>query len=133
MRVVVIQTVRKDVWDYDLGSQGSLVDFPAANGTVPALILPSKQGDIYILDRRTGQRIVRSDAFVPHENTFARPTAQGVRIAPGIQGGSNWQPMSYSPDALEAMPMLGPSTPGAVDPVRARARICGSSSGPERS
>jgi len=49
------QAVRNDVWDYDLGSQGTLVDFPIANGTVPALVLPSKQGDIDVLDRRTGQ------------------------------------------------------------------------------
>jgi quinoprotein glucose dehydrogenase len=49
------QTVRIDVWDYDLGSQGTLVDFPTANGPVPALVLPSKQGDIYVLDRRTGK------------------------------------------------------------------------------
>lgn len=46
------QTVHKDVWDYDLGSQVTLVDLP--DGT-PAVILPSKQGDIYILDRRTGK------------------------------------------------------------------------------
>jgi quinoprotein glucose dehydrogenase len=49
------QAVRKDVWDYDLGSQGTLVDFPTPNGPVPAIVLPSKQGDIYILDRRTGR------------------------------------------------------------------------------
>lgn len=49
------QTVRKDVWDYDLGSQATLIDFPTAAGPVPALVLPSKQGDIYILDRRTGR------------------------------------------------------------------------------
>lgn len=48
------RTVHKDVWDYDLGSQASLVDFPTAAGPVPAVVLPSKQGDIYILDRRTG-------------------------------------------------------------------------------
>ena len=48
------QTVHVDVWDYDLGSQGTLIDFPTANGAVPALLLPSKQGDMYILDRRTG-------------------------------------------------------------------------------
>jgi len=45
------QTVRRDVWDYDLGSQASLVDW---QGT-PAVILPSKQGDIYILNRETGE------------------------------------------------------------------------------
>lgn len=49
------QTVRHDVWDYDLGSQGTLVDFPTASGSVPALLLPSKQGDMYVLDRRTGR------------------------------------------------------------------------------
>ncbi len=49
------QTVHKDVWDYDLGSQATLVDYPTPAGVVPALVLPSKQGDLYVLDRRTGQ------------------------------------------------------------------------------
>lgn len=49
------QTVRRDVWDYDLGAQATLIDFPSAAGAVPALVLPSKQGDIYVLDRRTGR------------------------------------------------------------------------------
>src|SRR3546814_10007152 len=49
------QAVKKDVWDYDFGAQATLVDFPTAGGAVPALILPSKQGDIYVLDRRTGK------------------------------------------------------------------------------
>ena len=45
------QTVKKDVWDYDIGSQPSLVDY---HGTA-ALLVPSKQGDLYILDRATGR------------------------------------------------------------------------------
>jgi quinoprotein glucose dehydrogenase len=49
------QTVHNDVWDYDLGSQATLVDFPTAAGAVPAVVLPSKQGDIYVLNRATGQ------------------------------------------------------------------------------
>jgi quinoprotein glucose dehydrogenase len=49
------QTVHMDVWDYDLGSTATLVDFPTAAGVVPALVLPSKQGDLYVLDRRTGK------------------------------------------------------------------------------
>src|SRR3546814_8342377 len=49
------QTVHKDVWDYDLGSTATLVDVPVAGASVPAIILPSKQGDIYVLDRRTGR------------------------------------------------------------------------------
>src|SRR5581483_6004852 len=39
---------------YDLGSQPSLVNFPTDHGDVPSLILPSKTGQIYVLDRRTG-------------------------------------------------------------------------------
>jgi quinoprotein glucose dehydrogenase len=52
------QTVYRDVWDYDLGSQATLIDYPGPDGTVPALVLPSKQGDLYILDRRTGAPLV---------------------------------------------------------------------------
>ena len=62
------QTVRYDVWDYDLGSQATLVDFPTNDGAVPAVILASKQGDIYVLDRRTGE------ALTPVEE---RPVPQG--------------------------------------------------------
>ncbi|ALC12422.1 membrane-bound PQQ-dependent dehydrogenase, glucose/quinate/shikimate family [Sphingopyxis sp. 113P3] len=49
------QAVKKDVWDYDFGAQATLIDFPGPEGATPALVLPSKQGDIYILDRRTGR------------------------------------------------------------------------------
>ena len=51
------QTVHKDVWDYDLGSQATLIDYPTEGGTTPAILLPSKQGDLYILDRRTGRSL----------------------------------------------------------------------------
>jgi quinoprotein glucose dehydrogenase len=49
------QAVHNDVWDYDLGSQATLVDYPTAAGPVPAVVLPGKQGDIYVLDRRSGR------------------------------------------------------------------------------
>lgn len=47
------QAVRKDVWDYDFGSPPSLIDY---KGTA-ALVVPSKQGDLYILDRATGRAL----------------------------------------------------------------------------
>ncbi len=62
------RTVDHDVWDYDLGSQATLVDFPSVNGPIPALILPSKQGEIYVLDRRTG---------APLTDVLDRPAPQG--------------------------------------------------------
>ncbi|WP_264179592.1 pyrroloquinoline quinone-dependent dehydrogenase [Alloyangia pacifica] len=44
------QTVRHDVWDYDLGSQATLLEYKGQ----PGILLPSKQGDLYILNRETG-------------------------------------------------------------------------------
>lgn len=55
------QTVHYDVWDYDLGSQPSLFDYPGDGGPVPALVLPSKQGQLFVLDRRTGKPLVPVD------------------------------------------------------------------------
>lgn len=52
------QTVHYDVWDYDLGGQGTLVDFPTEDGPVPAIIMPSKQAQFYILNRETGEPLV---------------------------------------------------------------------------
>lgn len=51
----VYQFVHNDVWDYDSPAQPSLVDFPTDKGLVPALIETTKQGDLWVLDRRTGQ------------------------------------------------------------------------------
>ena len=74
------QAVHKDVWDYDFGGQASLVDFPMGAGTVPALVLPSKQGDIYVLDRRTGrslfpvqERRVPQGGAEPQQRTATQP------------------------------------------------------------
>ncbi|HDQ4074636.1 TPA: pyrroloquinoline quinone-dependent dehydrogenase [Pseudomonas aeruginosa] len=50
----VYQTVHKDVWDYDIGSQPTLFDFETSSGSVPAIIVPTKRGQTFILDRRTG-------------------------------------------------------------------------------
>lgn len=53
------QASRHDLWDYDLGSQASLLDFSDAQGTkTAAILLPTKQGDVYILDRATGTPLV---------------------------------------------------------------------------
>ena len=56
------QAVHHDLWDYDMGSQPVLFDMPMpGGGTVPALAQPTKQGDIYILDRRTGVPLTKVD------------------------------------------------------------------------
>ena len=52
------QTVHHDIWDYDVPSQPALYDVPdGKGGTIPALIQTTKQGQIFMLDRRNGQPI----------------------------------------------------------------------------
>lgn len=54
----VFQTVHHDLWDMDVGSQPSLVDLDTDHGKVPALVAPTKTGNLFVLDRRTGEPIV---------------------------------------------------------------------------
>jgi membrane-bound PQQ-dependent dehydrogenase (glucose/quinate/shikimate family) len=51
------QTVHHDLWDYDLSAQPVLADMPSAGHTLPAVIIATKRGDLFVLDRRTGQPI----------------------------------------------------------------------------
>jgi quinoprotein glucose dehydrogenase len=63
------KTVNHDLWDYDLASQPVTVDLPDGR---PALIVPTKRGQIFVLDRRTGQ---------PIDPVVQRPVPQG-----GVEG-----------------------------------------------
>ncbi len=55
----VKQFVHHDLWDMDVPAQPVLLDITKPDGqTVPALVGPTKQGDIYVLDRRNGDPIL---------------------------------------------------------------------------
>jgi quinoprotein glucose dehydrogenase len=55
----VRQTVHHDLWDMDVPAQPVLLNITKPdNSVVPALVGPTKQGDIYVLDRRTGEPIL---------------------------------------------------------------------------
>jgi len=52
------QTVHHDIWDYDVPSQPVLIDLPEEDGSItPALIQPTKRGEIFLLNRVTGEPI----------------------------------------------------------------------------
>ena len=53
------QTTHHDIWDYDVPSQPVLFDFPTPAGRVPAVLQPTKRGELFVLDRRTGKPITR--------------------------------------------------------------------------
>lgn len=48
------QTVHHDVWDYDLPAQPVLVDVERDGEMVPSVAVPTKMGEIFLLDRRDG-------------------------------------------------------------------------------
>jgi quinoprotein glucose dehydrogenase len=53
------QTVHHDLWDMDLPSQPTLADLTDKNGnTVPVVYAPTKTGNLFVLDRRTGALVV---------------------------------------------------------------------------
>jgi quinoprotein glucose dehydrogenase len=68
------QTVHHDLWDYDVPAQPVLIDL--ADGH-PALIQPTKRGEIFMLDRRTGVPI----AEVTERNVPVSPV-KGERSSP---------------------------------------------------
>lgn len=84
------QIVPHDRWGIDAAS--------------PPILLPggrvghfSKLGVLYVWNAADGSLAAVSDAYVPHRNLLAAPTPQGVTIAPGIYGGTEWSPGAYSP------------------------------------
>jgi len=91
------QTVHHDLWDYDIGSQPTLIDLPVGRATVPALIQPTKRGEIFVLDRRTG-RPLRSVKELPVPQG---PIAPGERLS-RTQPFSVGMPSFRGPDMIEA-------------------------------
>jgi quinoprotein glucose dehydrogenase len=76
-RVWSYQTVHHDLWDMDLPAQPSLVDLPSKDGVVPAVLQPTKTGNLFVLDRRSGALIVPAP-----ERPVPQGSAKGDRVAP---------------------------------------------------
>ncbi|SEQ89527.1 quinate dehydrogenase (quinone) [Rosenbergiella nectarea] len=56
----VYQTVHNDLWDFDIPMQPSLIDFKTPTGeNRPAVVVGTKAGQIYMLDRLTGQPLTK--------------------------------------------------------------------------
>jgi glucose dehydrogenase len=91
------QMVPHNLWDYDAASPPVLFDVPAGDSVIPAVGHAGKTGWVYLLDRRTGRQLRRSDPFVPLNNIFPVPTREGTPTSPGTRGGANWPPPAYSP------------------------------------
>ena len=93
----VFQTVHNDLWDMDVPAQPSLLELDTQNGPVPALVAPTKQGDIYVLDRRNGEPLLPVSEHQAPESLADQPVAD-------TQPSSS---LSLNPPPLEGRDMWG--------------------------
>lgn len=96
------QQVPHDVWGYDLASPPVLFDYVKDGKKVAAVGQAGKTGWYYVNDRATGALLMKSEAFVPQKNLFAKATKEGTVLYPGILGGANW-----GPSALDEKAQIG--------------------------
>ena len=90
----VFQTVHHDIWDYDVPAQPTLVDLDIGGARVPALVQATKQGEIFVLDRRTGEpalpvtEVPVSQNAVPGETPAPTQPVSAISFAPPVQTGA---------------------------------------------
>lgn len=92
-----VQLSPHDMWDRDASNPIELFSLTQGDSSVPALAQANKTGRVYVLDRRTGRLLLRSEPFVPVKDMFARPTSAGAVIYPGVSGGNVSAPSAYWP------------------------------------
>ena len=92
------QTVHHDLWDYDVPAQPSLIDLTVGGQTVPALVQPTKQGELFVLDRRTGEPVLPVT-----EKPAPQGAAEGDHTAPTQPVSA----LSYDPPPLDGRDMWG--------------------------
>lgn len=98
------QTTHNDVWDYDAASAASMLDYPAKDGKrLPAIVMPTKNGELYVLNRETGESL-----FGVEE----RPAPQG-----GLEPAARSKTQPYSLFNSMAQPDLTPESMWGLTPM----------------
>jgi len=107
------QYTPNDAWDYDGNNGPVLVDTTIDGKAVKTAVQSNRNGFLYVLDRVSGGYIYAEPTIeginwttgldangVPMVNEANRPLSGGPTIepiVPGLEGGTNWFPISYSP------------------------------------
>lgn len=94
----VFQTVHHDLWDYDVPAQPTLIDLTVGGSAVPALVQPTKQGELFVLDRRTG---------VPVHPVREVPAPQGAASGDHTAPTQPVSAISFDPPPLTEAAMWG--------------------------
>ncbi|MCK0107460.1 glucose/quinate/shikimate family membrane-bound PQQ-dependent dehydrogenase [Marinobacter sp. S0848L] len=107
----VQQFVHHDLWDMDTPAQPSLLDLDTENGKEPALVVPTKQGDVYVLNRETGEPIIPISELKAPQSTIEGDYAAETQPISGL---------SFRPPELTEADMWGAS---AVDQMICRIKF----------
>jgi quinoprotein glucose dehydrogenase len=85
------QTSYHDLWDRDIPSQPTLLDLPKDGKNVPAIIIPTKVGNLWVLNREDGTPIlpvnemqVKTDTDVPKETPSPVQPMSSLSFTPAV-------------------------------------------------
>jgi quinoprotein glucose dehydrogenase len=92
------QTVHHDLWDYDVPAQPTLLNLTIDGQSVPALVQPTKQGELFVLDRRNGKPLL------PVTET---PAPQGASAGDRTAPTQPVSALSFDPPRLTGHDMWG--------------------------
>lgn len=113
-RVWSFQVVHHDLWDFDIAAQPMLIDIDRGGKKVAAVVVGTKMGHIYVLDRETGESLFPIEerpvpaSTVPGEEAWPTQPFPVLPAPLGIQGLSvadAWGPTAE--DAEEARRRIG--------------------------
>lgn len=79
------QTTHHDIWDYDVPSQPTLVDLTIKGERRKVVIVPTKRGEVFMLDRITGELITEvAELPVPQTDIAGERTAPTQPFSTGM-------------------------------------------------
>jgi quinoprotein glucose dehydrogenase len=120
------QIVHHDIWDYDANSPPTLVDLHKDGKTIPALVMSSKMGFFFVLNRLTGDPIypieeravpasdVPGEQAAPTQPYPPKPQPTVPDRLPGIFQLADWASFGECTRTLRALRYEGRYTPPSV-------------------
>ena len=120
------QLVHHDLWDYDTNSPPVLLDLNKGGQKIPALVESSKQGFIYVLNRKTGdpiypieeQSVPKSDLpgeqASPTQPYVATPEPVVQAKWPGVSALADLASLGYCSRTAKALRYDGKFTPPSL-------------------
>ena len=122
------QVVHHDLWDFDIAAQPMLVDVERAGRKIPAVVVGTKMGHIFVLDRETGTSLFPIEersvpqSTVPGEEAWATQPFPVLPAPLGLQSVTVREAWGLTPeDKTEAERRIaqyryeGPFTPPSAE------------------